>query len=386
MTSLSGPPMLHGVRVIDLTSVVFGPYATQILADLGAEVVKVEPPGGDVFRYAGKPANTRGMGPGHMALNRGKRSIVLDLKSLEDQARLRQLLETADIFIHNIREKAIRRLGFAYEDVKAIKPDIIYVHCVGFGSTGPYADLQAYDDVIQAATGVTTLASRVDGDPRPRYLPSLIADKVAGLHGGQAALAALIHRLRTGEGQRVEVPMLEAFVHFMLLEHLAGLTFDPPRGDVGYPRQLDPNRQPFPTADGYISIVPYTDDSILRLFQVLGAPEVLSKEQFSTPGLRGRNMSAIYAEIAELTVHGTTADWVTRLAAAEIPAMPVRDLADMLNDPHLSETGFFSRRTHPTEGDYVEMRSPVRYSAYPNPINRPPPLIGQDTDEIVPKR
>ncbi|MEY4952403.1 MAG: hypothetical protein RL299_827, partial [Pseudomonadota bacterium] len=217
--------MLEGIKVIDLTSVVFGPYCTQILADLGAEVIKVESPGvGDPFRWSAAAPVTPGMAPGFIALNRGKRSVALDLKAEADRAVMRRLLAEADLFVVNVRGKALERLGLDYEAVKAIRPDIIYVHCVGFGQDGPYADLQAYDDVIQAASGTATLLPRADGDPRPRYLPSLIADKVAGLHGAQGALAALFHRERTGEGQLVEVPMFEAFTSFMLLEHLGGQT------------------------------------------------------------------------------------------------------------------------------------------------------------------
>jgi crotonobetainyl-CoA:carnitine CoA-transferase CaiB-like acyl-CoA transferase len=376
------PKMLEGIRVVDLTSVVFGPYATQILADMGAEVIKVESPLGDQFRYSAKPAKSRGMSPGFLALNRGKRSIVLDLKIEADADVMRALISKADVFIHNVRDKAIGRLGFGYDAVKGIKADIIYVHCVGFGSNGPHADLQAYDDVIQAATGATTLASRVDGDPRPRYIPSLIGDKVAGLNGAQAVLGALVHRLRTGEGQRVEVPMFEAFAHFMLQEHLGGITFDPPVGPAGYGRQIDPNRQPFPTADGHISIVPYTDDSLTRIFTLLGAPERLEEERFSTPRLRAVNVSDIYAEIAKLTPARTTAAWMELLTRAQIPAMPVRDLADMLEDPHLRQSGFFSRKTHPTEGDHYEMSPPIRYGARPGADRRPAPLVGQDSAAI----
>jgi crotonobetainyl-CoA:carnitine CoA-transferase CaiB-like acyl-CoA transferase len=378
----SPQPLLTGIRVIDLTTVVFGPYATQTLADLGADVIKVEPPEGDTFRYAGKPAATKGMGPGHMTLNRGKRSVVLDLKDEADRETMRAMLTTADIFIHNIRAKAIEKLGFSYEAVKTMKPDIIYVHCVGFGSGGPYADLQAYDDVIQAASGAASLASRVDGDPRPRYVPSLIADKIAGLHGAYATMAAVIHRLRTGEGQRVEVPMFEAFTHFMLKEHLYGATFDPPVGGVGYPRQLDPNRQPFPTADGYISIVPYTDESLRVLFQVLERPDILQEERYATPSGRWGRISEVYGIIAELTPSRTTDDWMARCAAARLPAMAVRDLADMLDDPHLRATGFFTRRTHPTEGEFWEMAPPVNFGvekgAPPGPARR----LGEDTEGV----
>ena len=237
-----GRAMLEGLRVIDMTSVVFGPYCTQILADFGAEVVKVEAPGGDVFRYGAPSAHSKAMGPGYIALNRGKQSLVLDLKQEADRAILRDLLADADIFIHNVRAEAIERLGFDYDSARALAPDIIYAHCVGFGSGGPYAGLQAYDDVIQAASGTTTLLPRADGNERPRYLPSLIADKVAGLHAAYAVMAAVVHRLRTGQGQHVEVPMFEAFSSFMLKEHLGGNTFDPPVGPPCYGRQVDPDR------------------------------------------------------------------------------------------------------------------------------------------------
>jgi crotonobetainyl-CoA:carnitine CoA-transferase CaiB-like acyl-CoA transferase len=374
--------MLFGLKVIDLTSVVFGPYATQILCDLGAEVIKIEPQIGDKFRYAGKPAKTFGMGPVHMGLNRGKQSVVLDLKNPSDAQTLRDLIPTADVFIHNIRAKAIEKLGFGYEAVKAIRPNIVYVHCMGFGSDGPYADRQAYDDVIQAATGTVSLASRVDKDPRPRYLPSVIADKVAGLHGAYASLAAIIHQLRTGQGQHVEVPMFECFTDFILKEHLFEAAFIPPTGSIGYPRQLDPNRQPFPTKDGYISIVPYTDEAVCDLFGLLDGAHILQGTLFNTPQLRARNMSLIYAEIARLTPAKTSAEWEEIFVASQIPAMPVRNLDDILSDPHLVATDFFRHQTHPTEGDYIQMRAPVRFSAAPERNHRPAPLIGQDTDAI----
>ena len=373
--------LLEGIRIVDLTSVVFGPFATAMLADLGADVIKIEAPTGDVFRYAGAPTVTKGMGPCTLALNRGKRSVVLDLKRPEDAERLRALVATADVFIHNVRGRAIERLGFGYDAMAALKPDLLYVHCVGFGAGGPYADLQAYDDVIQAATGTATLAARVDGDPKPRYLPSLIADKVAGLYGANAVLAAIIGKLRTGQGRFVEVPMFEAFAHFMLQEHLYGATFVPQTYPAGYPRQLDPHRQPFPTADGHISIVPYTDAAVIELFDLLGAPEVLTVEPFTTPKGRGLNMTPLYAEIARHTPKRTTAEWCALLREAQIPAMPVRDLDDMLGDPHLREVGFFREERHPSEGAYVSMRHPVRYAGY-EPAPGPAPRIGQDTDAM----
>jgi crotonobetainyl-CoA:carnitine CoA-transferase CaiB-like acyl-CoA transferase len=374
--------MLGGIRIVDLTGVVFGPYATHMLADLGADVVKVEPPQGDQMRRAGRPARTRLMAAAHLTLNRGKRSIVLDLKTPADAEVMRALLTRADVFIHNIRGAAIEKLGFGYDAVRAFNPGIIYVHGVGFGQSGPYADLQAYDDVIQAATGATTLAGRVDGDPRPRYIPSLIADKVAGLYGAQAVLGALVHRLRTGRGQYVEAPMFEAFAHFLLEEHLGDHTFVPPTGPIGYPRQLDPARQPFPTADGYISIVPYTDANLVEAFAVLGRPQVLDEPRFATPRDRAVNMTALYGLIAELTPARTTAEWVEALRAARIPAMPVRDLSEVTEDPHLQAVGFFRKRTHPTEGDFLEMQPPIRYGDAPPLDARYAPRLGEHNDEI----
>jgi crotonobetainyl-CoA:carnitine CoA-transferase CaiB-like acyl-CoA transferase len=378
-------PMLTGVRIIDLTSVVFGPYATQMLVDLGAEVIKIEPPQGDPFRYSGRPAHTRGMSPGHMALNRGKQSVALDLKTPEDHAAMQALLKDADVFIHNVRGQAIERLGFGFEAVKALRPDIIYVHCVGFGSDGPYADLQAYDDVIQAASGATTLAPRVDGDPRPRYIPSLIADKIAGLHGAYATLAAIVHKLRTGEGQFVEVPMFESFTSFLLKEHLAGETFDPPAGPICYPRQIDPDRQPFPTADGYISIVPYTDDSWAIVFAVLDDPAFLADERVSTPMARLQNQSLLYQGVSARTRARTSADLLAAFHAASIPATIVRDIADIRGDPHLVATDFFRRAEHPTEGAYFDMKPPVRFSAFATPAPAPAPAIGEHTAGVTGK-
>mgnify|MGYP001154669747 CR=1 FL=1 len=355
--------MLEGIRIVDLTSIVFGPYATQVLADLGAEVIRVEPPSGDQMRKTGRSPKAKGMGPPHVLLNRGKQSIALDLKQPEDAATMRRLLATADVFVHNIREAAIARLGFGWEEVRAIRQDIIYAHCVGFGSNGPYAGLQAYDDVIQAASGTATLLPRADGNPRPRYLPSLIADKVAGLYGAQAILAAIVHKLRTGEGQHVEVPMFESFTHFMLLEHMFGQVYDPPIEPAGYPRQLQRHRQPFPTADGYISIVPYTSDAFVRVFAVLGNPAILEDERYNTPKLQTINIEGLYQEMARLTPAKTTAEWLKLMSAAQIPAMAVRDIGDMLDDPHLQAVGFFEHCDDEAIGGHYQMRLPTRFGA-----------------------
>ncbi|MBU6252163.1 MAG: CoA transferase [Alphaproteobacteria bacterium] len=374
--------MLEGIRIIDLSTVIFGPYATQMLADLGAEVIKIESPTGDTPRYMGGFKNTPYMGGTHMTVNRGKKSAVLDLKKPEDADVLRKLIEDADVFVHNIRARAITKLGFGYDAVKAIKPDIIYAHFTGFSQDGPWKDWPAYDDVIQAATGTTSLLSRVDGNPAPRYLPSLIADKVSGTYGAQALLVALIHKLRTGEGQHVEVPMLDCFASFMLTEHLQDAVFEPPLGPPGYPRQLDPARQPFPTADGHIVIVPYTDAKIVKLFELLEDSDFLSNAPFDTPMGRFQNMTPIYARIGEMTPKKTNAEWIALLNAHDFPVMPVADLADVFANPHLQATGFFQLAEHPSEGMIRQMRPPVRYSADPNRAIGFAPRLGEHTDDI----
>lgn len=359
--------MLSNIKIIDLTSVIFGPYATQMLADLGAEVIKVETPEiGDVSRYLGNgPDGDPSMGSIHLTVNRGKQSIVLDLKNAEDAKILRALIGEADIFIHNIRGKAIERLGFGYESCRAIKSDIIYLHCTGFGQHGPYADLQAYDDVIQAASGTTSLLPRTDGNEKPRYFPSLIADKVAGLYAAQAILAALVHRLQSGEGQMVEVPMFECFTNFMMTEHLRDAAYIPPIGKAGYPRQLEPTRQPFPTADGYMAIVPYTAESTQRLLDLLESRDLMSSPAYLEAAEKGDGMPLVYAEIARKTPARSTAEWMEIFAAHDIPAMPARDLDDVVNDPHLVATQFFKKRQHPDVGDFLEMQPPLRFSAMP---------------------
>ena len=374
-------PMLEGFKVIDLTSVVFGPYATQILSDYGADVTKVEAPGGDLYRHGAKPSKTKGMGPGFISLNRGKKSLTLDLKQEADAERLRALLSDADVFIHNVREEAIGRLGFGYEDVKALNPSIIYVHCVGFGSNGSYAGLQAYDDVIHAATGTTSLLPRVDGNARPRYFPSLIADKVAGLHATYATFAAITHRLRTGRGQFVEVPMFEAFASFMMKEHLDGHTFDPPNNNAGYARQVDPDRQPFQTKDGWISIVPYVLPHFPVAIKLLGDAEFATQERWKDAKTLAKAVPKLYARIGELTLAKTTDECVELLRGANIPCMPAVDLDEVIKDPHLHESGFFERSVHPSEGPLYQMRDPNRFSDWkPGELGHAPRLGEHNND------
>jgi crotonobetainyl-CoA:carnitine CoA-transferase CaiB-like acyl-CoA transferase len=361
--------MLEGVRIADLTTVIFGPYCTQMLADLGADVVKVEPPEGDSCRLIGTPAKTPKMGPSHMRLNRGKRSVVWDLKSEIGRTAMRKLIETSDVFIHNIRADAIQRMGMTYE---------------GFHSSGPYAGLQAYDDIIQAGAGVASLLPLVDGNPQPRYLPMAMADKVSGLHAAYAVLAALFHRQRTGEGQRVEVPMLESVASFTLLEHLGDITFQPPTGTSCYKRQIDPSRQPLKTKNGYISIAPYLENRWARLFAAAGRQDVIDGAKLDFSGMGSpKDMNILYDHLREITPSRTTADWLSLCKKTQVPAMQVNSIDDLLVDPHLNKVGMFKRRMHPSEGEYIEVQSPVDFSARPYVEVRHPPHIGEHTLEVL---
>lgn len=387
----AGAGALDGIRVIDMTSVLFGAYTSQILGDLGADVVKVESPGskpgqgGDIFRYTGKPAKTPGMGPIFQHFNRNKRSVLIDLTTAEGKESLAKLLSTADVFITNVRMAGLAKLGFDYDAVRALKPDIVYVHCAGFGSDGPYAKLQAYDDLIQAASGATDLLSRVDGNPAPRYQPTLVADKSSGLYAAYASLAALFHHQRTRQGQFVEVPMFECFTYFNMTENLYGHTFVPPTGSYGYSRVFNPNRKPYRTMDGYLAILPYSDAQWDDFFEIGGMPPgtFTQNPRYATYAMRTENIAEIYAMIEEVAATRTTDDWVRLLSERNVPCMRVRHLDEVMDDPHLVQTNFFQRRQHPSEGEYIALRHPVRFSETPASIRRDAPRLGEHTAEIL---
>ncbi|KCZ93485.1 CaiB/BaiF CoA transferase family protein [Hyphomonas johnsonii] len=380
---MPGTNFLSDIRVADMTTVIFGPYCTQTLADMGADVIKVEPDGGDDFREVGKPAATRGMGPCHMTINRGKRSVVWDLKSEAGQEAIRALIAGSDVFIHNIRPDAVERLGLTFEEVKTIKPDIVYVHCLGFGTDGPYAGRPAYDDLIQGLSGAASLLPRVDGNPKPRFIPTAFADKVSGLHAVYATLAALRQRDKTGEAVHVEVPMFECITHFLLEEHFYEAVFDPPVGPVCYQRQVDPSRQPLQTSDGWIVVAPYVDARWVRLFDVLGAPEELQDERLSDRRGRYYNMAYMMERVQFHLTAQPTRYWLDAFAASDIPAAPVNDMGELQDDPHLQAVGFFRKREHPTEGGYWETQPPVTFRGAASRTIRPAPLVGEHTDEVL---
>ena len=386
----TGP--LAGVRILDLTSVVNGAYATQILADQGADVIKLEDPGsgrgggGDIMRWAGHVPEgaPRDMGPIFLTINRNKRSVLLDLKLESAKRALRRLIKSCDVFATSIRYDGLTRLGLAYDDVKAIRPDVVYVHAAGYGSEGPYAGEPAYDDLIQSASGLSDVLSRTDGNPVPRILPTLVADKVSGLFMAQAVAAALFHRARTGEGQFVEVPMLECVTSFLMVEHLYDHTFDPPLGQFGYPRVVNPHRKPFKTADGYIGLLPYTDKQWDQFFQVAGWGETVANDpRFADYAARAKHTHELYALVETVTGSKTTDEWLALLKPLSIPVVRTNRLDELQDDPHLAAVGLFERYEHPDVGGYVQLRPPVKFAGTPSNIRRHPPRLGQHTDEVL---
>jgi crotonobetainyl-CoA:carnitine CoA-transferase CaiB-like acyl-CoA transferase len=377
----TNPGPLDGVTVLDLTEFIFGPYATQTLGDLGADVIKVENPGGDRQRHGSKHAAHDDMGATFMTMNRNKRSVTIDLKTEEGQARLAQLVPKAQVFIHNVRADAIARLGFDYEVVAKLNPSIVYVHCVGYGSDGPYAGRQAFDDLVQSASGAADLLPRVDGNPDMRLLPSFVADKVSSLHALYAVLAALFHRERTGEGQFVEVPMFESFTHFVMLEHLYGKTFEPPQGRIGHTPALANDRRPLATKDGHIAIQPVSRAASAKFLELGGIPNAYESERFlSAP--KGSRVPVYYAMMREAALAHTTEEWMKLGEQHRIPIMRANTLDEVLDDPHLKAVDFFQLREHPTEGTWRAMKPPIKFSRTPAAIRRDPPRPGQDNDEI----
>ena len=376
---MAGP--LAGIRVIDLTSVGMGPYATQILGDMGADVIKVESPDGDVFRYAA-PSRHPPMGATYLNLNRNKRSIVLDLKQAGELRILLRLIATADVFVYSVRPQAMRKLGLGYETLRASHPRLIYCGVYGFSEEGPYAGRPAFDDIIQAMSGLAALQGQNDPDG-PKYVNTIVADKTAGLTAAWAIAMALFERERSGKGQSIEVPMFETMVSFNLIEHLAGETFRPAEGGMGYDRVLSPHRRPYRTKDGYIGLLPYTNTHWQRFFAIADRPELVADPRFSDPASRSRNIAELYRILAEIVAGKSTAEWTELLGKADIPMTRVLSPEDLLEDPHLAEIGFFREEAHPTEGRIRSLGIPVRFSRTPGAIERLAPGLDEHREEIL---
>jgi formyl-CoA transferase len=384
MTSAENPAPgdgpLSGVRVLDLTSVVLGPLATQILGDYGADVIKVENLEGDLIRTAGVSLH-RGMSSNFLAVNRNKRSIAVDLKSSEGRGILERLVRGADVLVHNMRVAAIERLGFGYGAVERLKPGIVYCAATGFGQDGPDRDKPAFDDVIQAACGLASLNGV--GHEQPHYTPTLVADKTAGMALVNAVLAALFHRERTGRGQYVEVPMFETMVAFMLCEHLGGLAFDPPPAKAGYPRLLTGGRRPVPTRDGYAVILPYTAEHWVEFLGAAGRADLAEKYSVRDRQARNANIVSLYGEMPAITRARTTAEWMEICERLDIPATPIYALDDLLEHPHLEAVRLFRTARHPTEGSVRYVRPPTKFGSTPASVRYLAPAHGQHTAEIL---
>ncbi|MDB5873470.1 MAG: L-carnitine dehydratase/bile acid-inducible protein [Ramlibacter sp.] len=375
------PGPLAGIRVVDVTTVMLGPYSTQTLGDMGADIIKIEaPPAGDIARNLGAARNP-GMSGSFLNMNRNKRSLAIDLKQDAAKEVLRRLIATADVFIHNMRPHAIERLGFDYAKVAALKPDIVYVGAYGFGQEGPYRAKPAMDDAIQAASGLASLFKRQDG--QPRYVPSALADKIVGLTVSQAVLAALVHRGRTGEGQFVEVPMLETMVAFNLIDHLGAGAYASPPGKIGYARASSPSRRPFATKDGHVCLMPYDDRQCRAFFSAVGRPEVMDDPRFATFSARSKTADDFYRVIGEVALEKTTSEWVALCEAGEIPCMPIVDIEDLPQDEHLKAVGMFQPHQHPSEGETVLVRSPIGFSKTPTSIRRHAPGFAEHSVEML---
>jgi crotonobetainyl-CoA:carnitine CoA-transferase CaiB-like acyl-CoA transferase len=372
--------LLGGVRVVDLTNVIMGPLATHILADLGADVIKVESPAGDSFRNY-RPLRHERMSGGFLHLNRNKRSLVLDLKSASEKVALDRLIATADVFVHCLRPKTIAKLGYSYDEVRALRSDIVYCGAYGFGAAGPYGEKAAYDDLIQAGSGLAALAEGLTG--APAYMPTVLCDKLSGQTLATAILAALFHRCRTGQGQSIEVPMFETAVEFVAIEHMCGFTFEPPLGKPGWARVLSAARKPYATQDGYACILPYSDRNWQDFYEFTGRIEFATDPRFAQIAERVLRIDILYSLIEEEAVKLTTADWVAFCDRVSIPCMPVLSLEELINDEHLKAVDFFRSEEHPSEGPYRSIRSPVSFSSHPFRIRRHAPRLGEHTDEIL---
>lgn len=377
---MAGP--LDGATVLDLTTVVMGPYATQILGDLGAQVIKVEAPGGDNVRHVG-PMRNRGMGHMFLHLNRNKKSVVLDLKKPAGRDALLRLAAKADVLLYNIRPQAMQRLRLGYIDVAAANPRIIYVGAYGYGQQGPYAARPAYDDLIQGMTGIPWLAQQA-GSADPRYIPATLADRIVGLHAVYAVTAALYHRERTGEGQSVEVPMFECMSQMVLGDHFGGRTFDPPIGPSGYARVLAPERRPFRTRDGYVCVLMYNDKQWRGFFRLIGREDLFRDDpRFNTHENRSANIAEANAFVAGEMLKRTSAAWLEALNAADIPCAPMNSIDDVINDSHLNQSGFIRREPHHSEGTVQTTGAATQWSHTPPQAQCGAPLLGEHGFEVL---
>ena len=372
--------ILNGIRVLDLTTVVLGPFATQILGDFGAEVIKIENLDGDMMR-AVRPGSSDEMGAGFVNCNRNKQCIAINLKTNEGQEIFYKMVKNADAVVHNMRDKTAVNLGIGYKDLISIKPDIVYCGAQGFGSRGPSADIPAYDDIIQAASGLAYLNSDEQGNPR--YLPTIVADKVSGLQLAIGVLGGLINKLRTGEGAFIESPMFEGLVSFLMAEQMAGYSYVPATGGTGYDRLTASYRRPYPTADGFIAILPYSTKNWIDFFIMMGRAELADLEIVKDPIKRSENINTLYEKLYEIAPEKTTDEWCEMLRNANIPHTKVNHLDDLFEDKHLREVELFEEYEHPTEGPMRQVRSHYTMEGVDKNSDEPAQRIGHSTDKVL---
>lgn len=375
---MAGP--LEGIKVLELASVVLGPWAGQMLGDMGAEVIKVEPPRGDSNRQLGPSINPQ-MGALYITCNRNKRSLVLDLKQNDARSALLALAKEADVILHNFRPKAMQKLRLDYPAIAEVNPKVVYCGTYGYGKQGPYGDKGALDDSIQAASGTAMLQSMVEGEPR--YMPTVVADKTTGMAVVVAITSALYHREKTGAGQEIEVPMFETMAYYVMAEHLWGCAFEPPLAKPGYVRLMSKHRRPYKTLDGYIAVLPYLNAHWDLFCKLVDRPDLITDERFETLARRIKNIDATYEETGKIMATRTTQAWLDILGDSSVPTMVVNSLEDLMTDPHLEAVGFWESIDHPTEGKLRAARFPINFAKTPASIRRYPPLLGEHSREIL---
>lgn len=371
---------LEGIRILEIASMIFGPLAGQYLGDMGADVIKLEPPEGDLTRAIG-PRRSPLMGAFFLTSNRSKRSIVVDLKQPEGREILLKLVAKTDVLLHSLRTPAASRLGLDYASLSKDNPGLVYCHVTGYGDEGLYAGRPAYDDIIQAASGLADLQTVVAG--QPRFVPTIIADKISGVHAAYAITMALLHRERTGEGQQVDVAMFETMSAFNMMEHQWGHAFEPPIDKMGYAPVATASRRPYRTQDGYLALLPYSDANWRRFFELAGEPQIMEDPRFASFAARQEHFREVWDEIERQVARKTNAEWLALLSGDDIPFSVVNRLEDLPSDPHLQSVGFWSIVEHPTEGALRLPANPVKMSASPPEVRLLPPTLGQHSAEIL---
>jgi crotonobetainyl-CoA:carnitine CoA-transferase CaiB-like acyl-CoA transferase len=377
---MTGGP-LSGVKVVDLTTIVVGPICTRTLADYGAEVIKVEAPGGDLLRTMAEGHRNVGMSGKFINFNRNKRSIVIDIKKPAGHAALVKLIDGADVFVSNVRPEALARAGLDHASLSKSNPRLIHCQILAFGRDGRYYNRPAYDPVIQSLSGVAGTIARATGEPR--FVPMVMSDHTSGLIAAQCIGFALFRREKTGKGEAIDVPMLENMASFVSSEHLGAATFDPPVGPTGDGRLLSPNYKPVPTKDGYATVRPNTNAQAFAFFDAIGRPELKTDPRFDSAASRTKNAAAYFEVQSTGLVGKTTDEWIELFDKLDVPAARYNTIDELMTDPHLKDVGFFKEEQHPTEGKLRRSKPANTFSGGMRENQGHAPLMGQHTREIL---